>query len=29
VAGSHFSGWTTSGDLAAEVEKFISKIDFG
>lgn len=29
VAGSHFSGWTNSGDLAAEVEKFISKIDFG
>jgi pimeloyl-ACP methyl ester carboxylesterase len=27
VAGSHFSGWTNAGALAAEVEKFISKIE--
>jgi len=29
VAGSHFSGWTNSGVLAAEVEKFISKVESG
>jgi len=27
VAGSHFSGWTNAEALAAEVEKFISKVE--
>jgi hypothetical protein len=27
LAGSHFSGWTNSDALAAEIKKFIAKVE--